>query len=38
VGAVLSVATGKLRGPDYYHRLLGRFSTLSHVTVEVQRN
>jgi cation diffusion facilitator family transporter len=38
LGAVLSVATAKLRGPDYYHRLLARFSALSHVTVEVQRN
>ncbi len=38
LGAVLSVVTGKLRGPDYYHRLLARFSALSHVTVEVQRN
>jgi Co/Zn/Cd efflux system component len=38
LGAVLSVATAKLRGPDYYHRLLARFSALSHVTVEVQCN
>jgi cation diffusion facilitator family transporter len=38
LGAVLSVATAELRGPDYYHRLLARFSALSHVTVEVQRN
>jgi Co/Zn/Cd efflux system component len=38
LGAVLSVVTAKLRGPDYYHRLLARFSALSHVTVEVQRN
>jgi cation diffusion facilitator family transporter len=38
LGAVLSVATPQLRGPDYYHRLLARFSALSHVTVEVQRN
>jgi cation diffusion facilitator family transporter len=37
LGAILSVATAKLRGPDYYHQLLGRFSALSHVTVEVQR-
>jgi Co/Zn/Cd efflux system component len=37
LGAILSVATANLRGPDYYHRLLGRFSALSHVTVEVQR-
>ncbi|MBV9236304.1 MAG: CDF family Co(II)/Ni(II) efflux transporter DmeF [Xanthobacteraceae bacterium] len=38
LGAVLSVATAKLREPHYYHRLLARFSALSHVTVEVQRN
>lgn len=38
LGAVLSVVTAKLRGPEYYHRLLARFSALSHVTVEVQRN
>jgi cation diffusion facilitator family transporter len=38
LGAVLCVATTQQRGPDYYHRLLARFSALSHVTVEVQRN
>jgi cation diffusion facilitator family transporter len=37
LGAILSVATAKLRGPEYYRELLGRFSALSHVTVEVQR-
>jgi cation diffusion facilitator family transporter len=37
LGAIVGVATTTLRGSDYYHRLLGRFSALSHVTVEVQR-
>ena len=38
LGAILSVATSTAtRGPDHYHRLLARFPTLSHVTVEVQR-
>jgi cation diffusion facilitator family transporter len=37
LGAILSVATAELRGPEYYRELLGRFSALSHVTVEVQR-
>jgi cation diffusion facilitator family transporter len=37
LGAILSVATAELRGPRYYRELLGRFSALSHVTVEVQR-
>jgi cation diffusion facilitator family transporter len=37
LGAIVSVATATPREPAYYHRLLGRFSALSHVTVEVQR-
>jgi cation diffusion facilitator family transporter len=37
LGAIVGVATTTLRGSDYYHRLLGRFSALSHVTIEVQR-
>jgi len=36
LGAVLSVVTGKDRRPEDYHRRLRHFSTLSHVTVEVQ--
>jgi cation diffusion facilitator family transporter len=36
LGAIVSVATMKLRGPEHYRRLLGRFPSLSHVTVEVQ--
>ena len=37
LGAILSVATRQQRGPDYYQSLLRRFRSLSHVTVEVQR-
>ncbi len=37
LGAILSVATGRDRGPDYYRSLLSRFRNLSHVTVQVQR-
>ncbi len=36
LGAILSVSTAKQRGPDYYRRLLDRFRSLSHVTVEVE--
>jgi cation diffusion facilitator family transporter len=38
LGAILSIATAKQRGPDYYQSLLGRFRTLSHVTVQVQHH
>jgi cation diffusion facilitator family transporter len=37
LGVIVSVATRRERGPDYYQSLLGRFRALSHVTVEVQR-
>ncbi len=37
LGVIVSVATRRERGPDYYQALLGRFRALSHVTVEVQR-
>jgi len=37
LGVIVSVATERERGPDYYQSLLGRFRALSHVTVEVQR-
>ena len=38
LGAIVSVATAHhTRGPEHYHRLLARFPTLSHVTVEVQQ-
>ncbi len=36
LGAILSVATSKSRGPNYYRALLARFRSLSHVTIEVQ--
>jgi cation diffusion facilitator family transporter len=36
LGAILAVATRRQRGPEYYQSLLGRFRTLSHVTVQVQ--
>jgi Co/Zn/Cd efflux system component len=35
LGAILSVSTAKQRGPDYYRRLLDRFRSLSHVTIEI---
>lgn len=38
LGAVLSVATNRQRGPEYYQSLLSRFRSLSHVTVEVLRS
>ncbi len=36
LGAIVSVATQRQRGPDYYRSLLRRFRALSHVTVQVQ--
>jgi cation diffusion facilitator family transporter len=36
LGAILSVATERPRGPDYYQLQLRRFRSLSHVTVQVQ--
>ncbi len=37
LGAIVAVATGHAaRGPEHYRRLLARFPTLSHVTVEVR--
>ncbi len=35
LGAILSVTTGRQRGPDYYRSRLSRFRSLSHVTVQV---
>ena len=35
LGAIVSVATERPRGPDYYQSLLRRFRALSHVTVQV---
>jgi Co/Zn/Cd efflux system component len=36
LGAIDSVLTTRRRGPEYYHDRLGRFPSLSHVTVEVE--
>jgi cation diffusion facilitator family transporter len=36
LGAIVSVSTAKQRGPDYYRQMLGRFRSLSHVTVEIE--
>ncbi|MGO9701369.1 MAG: CDF family Co(II)/Ni(II) efflux transporter DmeF [Xanthobacteraceae bacterium] len=36
LGAIVSVATPRPRGPEYYRSLLSRFRALSHVTVQVQ--
>jgi cation diffusion facilitator family transporter len=36
LGAILSVATDRQRGPEYYQSALSQFRTLSHVTIEVQ--
>ena len=37
LGAVVSVVTGKPRDAAFYRAMLGRFKSLSHVTVEVTR-
>ena len=37
LGAIVSVATQRQRGPEYYQSQLRRFHALSHVTVEVQQ-
>jgi cation diffusion facilitator family transporter len=36
LGAIVAVITGRVRGPDFYRRLLGGFHALSHVTIEVR--
>ncbi len=38
LGAIVSVATQRGRGPEYYRSLLTRFRALSHVTVQVQQH
>jgi cation diffusion facilitator family transporter len=38
LAAILSVATQRPRGPDYYQSLLRRYRALSHVTVQVQHH
>lgn len=37
LGAIVSVATHEQHGPGYYQARLARFQSLSHVTIEVQR-
>ena len=37
LGAILSVDTAQARDPAFYRARLGRFPTLSHLTIEVQR-
>ncbi len=37
LGAIVSVGTHAERGLDYYRAKLARFSSLSHVTIEVQK-
>ena len=36
LAAIVSLSTHKARGPDYYRAKLGRFRSLSHLTIEVQ--
>jgi len=36
LGAIVSVATQRQRGADYYQSLLRRFHALSHVTIQVR--
>jgi Co/Zn/Cd efflux system component len=36
LGAIVSIVTNSQRDPDHYRRLLDRFRTLSHLTIEVQ--
>lgn len=39
LGAIVAVATAnESQGPEHYRRLLGRFSSLSHLTVEVRHH
>jgi hypothetical protein len=36
LGAIMSVSTHQVRGPDYYRVKLARFRSLSHLTIEVR--
>jgi cation diffusion facilitator family transporter len=36
LAAIVSLSTREARGPDYYRAKLGRFRSLSHLTIEVQ--
>jgi hypothetical protein len=37
LGAIVSVITKKLRGPEYYRAKLARFRSLSHLTIQVEQ-
>jgi hypothetical protein len=37
LGAIVSVTTSHARAPRFYRNLLARFTSLSHVTVEVDQ-
>ncbi len=37
LGAIVAVETRQARGPEFYREELGRFRTLSHVTVEIHQ-
>ena len=36
LGAILSIATSKQHGPDFYRDKLARFQSLSHLTIEIE--
>ncbi len=36
LGAILSIATARQRGADFYRQRLAQFRTLSHLTIEVE--
>jgi Co/Zn/Cd efflux system component len=38
LGAIVSVVTQELRGPEYYRAKLARFPALSHLTIQVDRS
>jgi cation diffusion facilitator family transporter len=38
LGAIVSVITQELRGPEYYRAKLARFRALSHLTIQVERS
>ena len=38
LGAIISVITQELRGPEYYRAKLARFRALSHLTIQVEQS
>jgi cation diffusion facilitator family transporter len=38
LGAIVSVITQELRGPEYYRAKLARFRSLSHLTIQVEQS